>query len=71
MAEDGNRTLEYKGYTIMLTPQEELCSNFALVVLNPKGKEIKRSCRSADTPDKAFEYGKRLVDFEVGYGRRD
>lgn len=69
MTDQGNRAMEYKGYTIKLNPHQELCSNFALVVINPEGKEIKHSCRAGETQDKAFEFGKRLVDFEVGYSR--
>lgn len=62
-----NKKLEYKGYTIVLTPRKELCSNYALVVMDEQGREIKHSIRAGETEASAFEYGKRMVDFEVGY----
>ncbi|HMB31140.1 MAG TPA: hypothetical protein VKN82_04900 [Desulfohalobiaceae bacterium] len=66
MQEDnGQKTIEYKDHVIKLVPYEELDSKFSVVILNYLGKEVKKSSRAGESEEQAFEYGKRLVDFEI------
>lgn len=56
---------DYKGWTIRLTPDGELCSEFAMVLLNPEGEEVKHVKAAGATEARAFERGQEMVDMEL------
>lgn len=67
--ENGEKTMEYKDYVIKIIPYEEFDSKYSVAILNGFGKELKKSARAGETSEQAFEYGKRLVDFEIQYAK--
>jgi hypothetical protein len=57
----------YKGYTITIRPREDRCSRFAVAVTDPNGVEFKHAAQAGKDEERAFEYGRRIVDWELGY----
>jgi hypothetical protein len=60
-------TREYKGYRITISPHEDRCSRFAVAVTNPEGVEFKHAAQAGKDEERAFEYGRRIVDWELGF----
>lgn len=56
---------EYKGWTIRLTPEGEMCSAFAMVLLNADGEEVKHVKTAGATEERAIERGKEMIDMEI------
>ncbi|MFW6323895.1 MAG: hypothetical protein ACOC0U_02425 [Desulfovibrionales bacterium] len=65
--EEKPMTRSYKGYTIKITPYEDRCSRFAVTVIDPDGREFKHQRQAGQTGERAFAYGERIVDWELGY----
>jgi hypothetical protein len=60
-------TREYKGYRITISPHEDRCSRFAVAVTNPEGVEFKHAAQAGKDEERAFEYGRRIVDWELDF----
>jgi hypothetical protein len=61
---------EYKGYRITISPREDRCSRFAVAVTTPEGVEFKHAAQAGKDEERAFEYGRRIVDWELGFARQ-
>jgi len=61
------KTVQYKQYTIGITPHDERCSNYAFVIRDSQGKEIKHVRMGGDTEDVAMENAQKMIDFELAY----
>jgi hypothetical protein len=63
-------SMTYKGYTITISPREDRCSRFAVAVADPAGVEFKHAPQAGKDEERAFEYGQRIVDWELEYARQ-
>ncbi len=60
-----NQEIKYKDYTIRIQPHQELCSEYAYVIVDPQGQEIKHVTNGGDTQDRAVANAKEMIDFEL------
>jgi hypothetical protein len=63
-------SMTYKGYTITISPREDRCSRFAVAVTDPDGVEFKHAAQAGKDEERAFEYGRRIVDWELEFARQ-
>lgn len=63
------RTSQYKQYTITISPHDERCSNYAFVISDKAGTEIKHVRMGGETEATALENAKQMIDFEIEYSR--
>jgi hypothetical protein len=60
MSED----ISYKGHTIRVTPHQDQCSEYAYVIVDSEGNEIKHVTKGGDTREKAVANAQEMIDFE-------
>lgn len=60
-----NQDVTYKAHTIRVQPHQDQCSEYAYVIIDPEGTEIKHVTRGGDTQDKAVANAKEMIDFEL------
>lgn len=59
------KTVQYKQYSIEITPLDKFCSNYSYVIRDRDGKEINQVEMGGDTEDKAVENARKMIDFEI------
>ncbi|MFP3982595.1 MAG: hypothetical protein ACLFV2_02760 [Desulfurivibrionaceae bacterium] len=59
------KKVEYKQYSVEITPLDKFCSNYSYVIRDSEGKEIKHVQMGGDTEDKAVENALKMIDFEI------
>ena len=55
----------YKEYTVRLQPHKEYCSEYAFVIIDPRGNEIKHVKNGGFTWENAMDKAKEMIDFEL------
>ncbi|MFP4072251.1 MAG: hypothetical protein ACLFTB_09385 [Desulfovibrionales bacterium] len=60
----------YRGYTITIAPYEDRCSRFSVAVSDPQGREFKHQRQAGKTEERAFAYGERIIDWEIGFAEQ-
>ncbi len=55
----------YREHTIRLQPHKEYCSEYAFVVIDPRGDEIKHVRNGGITLQNALDKAKEMIDFEL------
>lgn len=62
--ESMSQDVTYKGHTIRIEPHQDQCSEYAYVILDAQGNEIKHVTMGGDTQDRAVSNAKEMIDFE-------
>ena len=60
-----SQEVQYKDHTIKIQPHQDQCSEYAYVIVDPQGKEIKHVTKGGDTEDRALANAKEMIDFEL------
>ena len=63
------KSILYKEHIINVKPLDEQCSNYAYVIKDDKGNEIKQVRMGGDTEEVAIENAKKMIDFEFDYAQ--
>lgn len=61
------KSVDYKQHKIIVTPHDEKCSQYAYVIRDGQGNEIKNVRMGGDTEEVAVENAKKMIDFELDY----
>jgi hypothetical protein len=62
------KTVEYKGRMLLVSPHFEGCSNYALTIADCSGALLRTVRAAGASEDRALRLGRDMVDFELALG---
>lgn len=60
-----HKDFSYQNYTIRIQAHQDQCSEYAYVIVDPEGNEIKHVTKGGDTQDRALANAQEMIDFEL------
>ncbi|PHR26203.1 MAG: hypothetical protein COA36_12700 [Desulfotalea sp.] len=60
------RTDSYKGWTIQVTAEQNMCANFSFDISDPTGK-TQHVSMGGDNEQRALERAREMIDMEISF----